>query len=1209
MGTKKFTLNVGKLILLSFVLSLLFLGNKVIAQSSLNRLVNPGFEDGFASGWSNWMSDNNVIETDPANVHGGLKAISLHPVNWSGSGFGQSITTGFSAGETYMYSGYGKVTGITSGHISMQLKDADGNKTNLNSPDFAKTGDFNMQVLFFTVPDGTIEMIPNVWYDNNDGSVLIVDDLSLVLQTPNLLLNPGFEDGFASGWANWMPDNNIVETDPANVHGGLKAVSLHPVNWSGSGFGQSLKTGFIAGEPCTFSGYGKVTGTTSGHISLQCKDADGIKTNLDSPDFANTGSFEMLSFTTVIPVGTVEIVPNVWYDNNDGSVLIVDDLSFTTSYKVPVITNNLRGTGFEYKPAFVNVTGGGAMPDTTNGIILDCDGTGATDVTSNIQAALNEAVAAGKPLLIPYTSGFYKISGTLDVKTSVMGIGGMPTIKQVGISNTGVQTFLLADDMTGWIYNLHVIGPYDGSSTIWDAQFGYIVSLRGVNGVTVMNNLFENPQGDHVADDGGAHKPIRNVLITNNTLLNAFRCGISASGVCDRWAIFNNYITYHAQFVNPIDFEPYQESSLVTNMEIGYNNVFSPEPAWEDDAHWYETILKVTGYFDQTPGGNIFSHHNWGDWGVPWTNPTGYQNGPSNWINVESLANIEGTTVPGTNPALPTTPADLIATAVDKTAVALTWTASTAGAGVKGYLVYKDGILLGTTATASYDLVGLDCAKAYSMVVKAYDTEGNVSNTAAVVARPVDCSGGLNKIINPGIEEPLSVGWTADWGNNSVDTTSHNGMHSLHIDGEGGRAQSVSLTADNSYTLSAWGRLSGLGPQAAYFGVQFQNAANEKTSLTVDITDTTWHQYFLSFTVPTDAISTIVYQYVEGRGDLVNYALTDDWSLVPAIPVTAITISKTLAILPVGIVQPLTATIEPMSATNPIVTWSSSDAAVASVSINGLVQGKKIGIATITATTQDGEFMANCEVTVNPPTNNLLKNPGIEQALSVGWTGDWGNNSVVTTDFHSGTKCLAIGPADGGRTQLLNTLVPGSTYTVSTWGKLSGEGFGNSQKHYIGVDIRDKANVRIALPTALITDSAWVQVSLTFTLPMEAASANFYVYRESAGNTTNMVLTDDWSLISGWDALPFSGVNISQREKSNMKMYPNPLKGSSLNLEGIEGAEKISLFDMTGRLIYTQSLRGSNQETITLKYRIQKGSYMVKISGRTGVKSQLLLVE
>ena len=63
----------------------------------------------------------------------------------------------------------------------------------------------------------------------------------------------------------------------------------------------------------------------------------------------------------------------------------------------------------------------------------------------------------------------------------------------------------------------------------------------------------------------------------------------------------------------------------------------------------------------------------------------------------------------------------------------------------------------------------------------------------------------------------------------------------------------------------------------------------------------------------------------------------------------------------------LTATIYPDSATNKTVTWKSSDEKVATVDESGEVTAVGNGTANITATTEDGNFKATCQVTVEIP--------------------------------------------------------------------------------------------------------------------------------------------------------------------------------------------------------------------------------------------------
>ncbi|WP_273326350.1 DUF4073 domain-containing protein [Vallitalea guaymasensis] len=61
----------------------------------------------------------------------------------------------------------------------------------------------------------------------------------------------------------------------------------------------------------------------------------------------------------------------------------------------------------------------------------------------------------------------------------------------------------------------------------------------------------------------------------------------------------------------------------------------------------------------------------------------------------------------------------------------------------------------------------------------------------------------------------------------------------------------------------------------------------------------------------------------------------------------------------------LNATIEPVNATNKNINWSSSDDSIATVDSNGNVTLNKVGVVTITATTEDGNFEGNCVITIN----------------------------------------------------------------------------------------------------------------------------------------------------------------------------------------------------------------------------------------------------
>ena len=91
----------------------------------------------------------------------------------------------------------------------------------------------------------------------------------------------------------------------------------------------------------------------------------------------------------------------------------------------------------------------------------------------------------------------------------------------------------------------------------------------------------------------------------------------------------------------------------------------------------------------------------------------------------------------------------------------------------------------------------------------------------------------------------------------------------------------------------------------------------------------------------------------------------------PVVTPASLTLDKATAALAVGGTSTLTAKVMPLNTTDKSVTWSSSDAGIATVSSSGAVTGVAAGKATITATTADGKLEATCEVTVTVAPGNL----------------------------------------------------------------------------------------------------------------------------------------------------------------------------------------------------------------------------------------------
>ncbi len=89
---------------------------------------------------------------------------------------------------------------------------------------------------------------------------------------------------------------------------------------------------------------------------------------------------------------------------------------------------------------------------------------------------------------------------------------------------------------------------------------------------------------------------------------------------------------------------------------------------------------------------------------------------------------------------------------------------------------------------------------------------------------------------------------------------------------------------------------------------------------------------------------------------------------VNSIQVSGISLTPETSTLIAGDTAQLNAIVSPVNATNQNVNWESDDITVATVNTEGFVTAIAEGIATVSATTEDGGFKDECIITVSDPT-------------------------------------------------------------------------------------------------------------------------------------------------------------------------------------------------------------------------------------------------
>ncbi len=197
-----------------------------------------------------------------------------------------------------------------------------------------------------------------------------------------------------------------------------------------------------------------------------------------------------------------------------------------------------------------------------------------------------------------------------------------------------------------------------------------------------------------------------------------------------------------------------------------------------------------------------------------------------------------------------------------------------------------------------------------------------------------------------------------------------------------------------------------------------------------------------------------------GAGEATITVTTDDGSFtdtcvitVPSVDVTGIQLDATTLEVYEGHKAALTATVLPANASNKEVIWASLNEGVATV-VNGVITPVSAGTATITATTAEGAFVAECQVTVVTPTI-FVKSVAIDPAefqLAVGEQLQL--NAIIT-------------PADATNQEVTWVSWNKSVVTVDANGLVTAVGEGTTQIKVASVEdpsISKKCNVTVVAP-------------------------------------------------------------------------------------------------------------------------------------------------
>jgi Bacterial Ig-like domain (group 2)/Secretion system C-terminal sorting domain len=392
--------------------------------------------------------------------------------------------------------------------------------------------------------------------------------------------------------------------------------------------------------------------------------------------------------------------------------------------------------------------------------------------------------------------------------------------------------------------------------------------------------------------------------------------------------------------------------------------------------------------------------------------------------------------------------------------------------------------------------------------------------------------------------------------------------------------------------------------------------------------------------------------------------------LIPAgVTVTAVTgvsVNPATAIIEVPNTQQLTATISPANATNQLVSWSTSNAAVATVSAVGLVTGVGAGTATITVTTADGTKTATSSVKVTAPppspwTNADDKDPawqwsgfsetdcGACYGGTVHYTDKAGSTAQYTftgTDVEAyceawdaagavdiyidgvlkGTYSQEIQPYGGGKIFASFSGLPNSTHIFKAVAK----------RGYPGIDYIRFKNAAATFWLQLISFTAQLsngKVNLKWVTQNELNVLRFDIERSADSITFTKIKTVNSKGNGSYDALddmPITGKNyyrlkiVGKDSTFNysvvrlikvvkdgggvFSVYPNPVKDklTIIFLPDANAITKVKMINQQGQKVLVKEITGNTPLSIAY---LPKGIYMLQLLANGQMKTVKLIKE
>jgi chitodextrinase len=545
----------------------------------------------------------------------------------------------------------------------------------------------------------------------------------------------------------------------------------------------------------------------------------------------------------------------------------------------------------------------------------------------------------------------------------------------------------------------------------------------------------------------------------------------------------------------------------------------------------------------------------------------------------------------------PSTPTSLTASGTTSNSTNLTWTASTDNVAVIGYDVYQGTVLKATVASANYTVTALSPATTYSFTVRARDAAGNISSASNAVSVTTTA---------------VTITYCTSQGNNTADERIGNVSLANINNSSGGTAgyeDFTTITANvskgSNYTISITPTWTGTVYSEGYAVFIDYNQDGDFS----DTGETVWTKASSTetpatgtITIPSGAATGLTrmrvsmkYNGVPTACEAISYGQVEDYS----INISSAATDNTVPTAPTN----LTATGTTTNSTN--LAWTASTDNV------GVTGYEVYRGSTLLATVATNSYAASglnpastysFSVKAKDAAGNVSSASNVVSVTTlstqVSYCSSQGNSvadeKIGKVVFGTITNTSTGGTGYENFTSLSTNVTRGSTYNISitpSWTSTSyNEGYSvwidfnqDGDFNDAGEQVWTKAASKttpvtgsITIPASALPGSTRMRVSMKYNGIPTACEA--FSFGQVEDYTVNIISTAREH-------------NSDAKPAAEVRLYPNPLSGSVLNITEVPHNSDYRITNMLGQ----QVAAGKVQNGQVLVSDIAAGSYILEI--------------